>query len=350
MNSLGVPYAYQGIEKDAETNLFNFELRQYDARLGRWYNPDPMGQHHSPYLAMGNNPISRIDPNGGWDIFPGFDAIMGFINTWGMGTNLGEVNVYGEDLSGGGPKALQAVCLTCDEKMDDVKLNAVFDNSQNVTTYNQNQSSGSNSSRYEWEKYFDKPGNGSASVDAGIKVGNNSYGLKISTEDGPSVKASWGKYKWTGSPTGASLGYGDAKASFNDNGATVSYGDFKGTASGIEIPFFGVTEKRSSVTETARGNFDVVIKVPTNATLSERMFLNKPAFILKTVATYPIRQTTYTQVLQDVKIGVAGAQRMLIYENGYKIWDTTVSGYNGSIFKMKAGPVNIGGNINTYGK
>ncbi len=126
VNSLGVPYAYQGIEKDAETNLLNFELRQYDARLGRWYNPDPMGQHNSPYLSMGNNPISMTDPNGGWDIFPGFDAIMGFINTWGFGTNLGEVNVYGEDLSGGGPKALQAVCATCGEEQ--MEINAKFNN------------------------------------------------------------------------------------------------------------------------------------------------------------------------------------------------------------------------------
>src|SRR5688572_4157490 len=57
------------MEKDAETNLLNFELRQFDARLGRWYNPDPMGQHHSPYLAMSNNPVSSIDPTGGTDYY-----------------------------------------------------------------------------------------------------------------------------------------------------------------------------------------------------------------------------------------------------------------------------------------
>jgi RHS repeat-associated protein len=68
VSTIGVPFAYQGIEKDPETNLLNFELRQYDARLGRWYNPDPMGQHHSPYLAMSNNPVSSIDPDGGYDV------------------------------------------------------------------------------------------------------------------------------------------------------------------------------------------------------------------------------------------------------------------------------------------
>jgi len=58
---------YQNQEKDDETGLLNFELRQYDPRIGRWFNPDPMGQYHSPYLAMGNNPISFIDPTGGTD-------------------------------------------------------------------------------------------------------------------------------------------------------------------------------------------------------------------------------------------------------------------------------------------
>ena len=66
-SSLNFPYGYQGQEKDAATGLTNFELRQYDPRIGRWYNPDPMGQHHSPYLAMSNNPVSFTDPDGGWD-------------------------------------------------------------------------------------------------------------------------------------------------------------------------------------------------------------------------------------------------------------------------------------------
>lgn len=60
-------FAYQGQEKDAETGFLNFDLRQYDPRIGRWFNPDPMGQHFSPYLAMGNNPISFTDPTGGYD-------------------------------------------------------------------------------------------------------------------------------------------------------------------------------------------------------------------------------------------------------------------------------------------
>ena len=40
----------------------------YDGRVGRWMTTDPYSQHHSPYLAMGNNPICRIDIDGGVDV------------------------------------------------------------------------------------------------------------------------------------------------------------------------------------------------------------------------------------------------------------------------------------------
>jgi len=59
-------YAYQGQEKDPETGKEAFELRLWDGRIGRWLTTDPYGQYVSPYLGMGNNPISSIDPDGGW--------------------------------------------------------------------------------------------------------------------------------------------------------------------------------------------------------------------------------------------------------------------------------------------
>lgn len=58
-------YAYQGQEKDPETGMEAFELRLWDARIGRWLTTDPAGQFHSSYLGMGNNPINGIDPVGG---------------------------------------------------------------------------------------------------------------------------------------------------------------------------------------------------------------------------------------------------------------------------------------------
>lgn len=60
-------YAFQGQEKDGDTGMEAFQLRLWDGRIGRWLSPDPKGQYFSPYLGMGNNPISRIDPDGGSD-------------------------------------------------------------------------------------------------------------------------------------------------------------------------------------------------------------------------------------------------------------------------------------------
>lgn len=61
-------YAYQGqfAEKDIETGWNHFELREYDAVIGRWLSKDPKGQFYSPYVGMGNNPVSGTDPDGGW--------------------------------------------------------------------------------------------------------------------------------------------------------------------------------------------------------------------------------------------------------------------------------------------
>ena len=67
----GYRYAFQGQEKDDETGKEAFELRLWDSRIGRWLTRDPAGQYASPYLGMGNNPISRVDPDGGFDTFFG---------------------------------------------------------------------------------------------------------------------------------------------------------------------------------------------------------------------------------------------------------------------------------------
>ncbi len=61
-------YTFQGQEKDAETGMEAFQLRLWDARIGRWLTTDPYRQFTSPYLGMGNNPMNGIDPDGGcWD-------------------------------------------------------------------------------------------------------------------------------------------------------------------------------------------------------------------------------------------------------------------------------------------
>lgn len=59
-------YNYQGQENAAESKWQNFELRMHNSDLGRWMAPDPYGQFASPYVSMGNNPVSGVDPDGGY--------------------------------------------------------------------------------------------------------------------------------------------------------------------------------------------------------------------------------------------------------------------------------------------
>ncbi len=44
--------------------MYDFDARFYDPQLGRWFAPDPAEQFYNPYLAMGNNPVSYVDPDG----------------------------------------------------------------------------------------------------------------------------------------------------------------------------------------------------------------------------------------------------------------------------------------------
>jgi RHS repeat-associated protein len=59
-------YLFQGKEFDNELDLnwFDFHARMYDPVLGRWHVQDPMMQYVSGYAAMGDNPVSMIDPSG----------------------------------------------------------------------------------------------------------------------------------------------------------------------------------------------------------------------------------------------------------------------------------------------
>ena len=71
-------HGYQGqfTEKDEEINMDAFELRLWDGRLARWTTTDPANQFWSPYLGMGNNPISGVDPDGAKNF--NFDAVGNF--------------------------------------------------------------------------------------------------------------------------------------------------------------------------------------------------------------------------------------------------------------------------------
>ena len=67
-------YGYQGefAEKEPELGggINSFEARLWDSRIGRWLTVDLAGEFFSPYLGMGNNPISVVDPDGRCTVCP----------------------------------------------------------------------------------------------------------------------------------------------------------------------------------------------------------------------------------------------------------------------------------------
>ncbi|WP_158559207.1 RHS repeat-associated core domain-containing protein [Deminuibacter soli] len=55
----------QGKSDEIAANTTTAEFWQYDARLGRRWNTDPVPKSMiSPYAALGNNPITYVDPLG----------------------------------------------------------------------------------------------------------------------------------------------------------------------------------------------------------------------------------------------------------------------------------------------
>jgi len=89
-DSYTTPYKFTGKELDAETGLYYFGARYYDARISRWISTDPAFQKFLPtgdkqhddnlpaggvfkpsnlgmYVYTSNNPLMYIDPDGQWD-------------------------------------------------------------------------------------------------------------------------------------------------------------------------------------------------------------------------------------------------------------------------------------------
>lgn len=62
-------YRFQGkeLQKELGIDLYDFGSRLYDPFTGRWFAVDPQGEkrpHHSSFMAMGNNPLINVDPDG----------------------------------------------------------------------------------------------------------------------------------------------------------------------------------------------------------------------------------------------------------------------------------------------
>jgi len=84
---------FQGKTYEDLTKWYDFHARQYDAALGRWFGTDPQNQFASPYLAMGNNPVSLVDPDGEF-VIP-LMIVGAFMNTIFQNAT-GNVNNFGD--------------------------------------------------------------------------------------------------------------------------------------------------------------------------------------------------------------------------------------------------------------
>ena len=100
-------HAFQGAfaRRDHDTRWDEFLLRNYDARIGQFLSVDPFLQYASPYVAMGNNPLSVVDPTGGlgMDLSPEVGPIehrdydynweIAFELVYGFGMNMYEARL-----------------------------------------------------------------------------------------------------------------------------------------------------------------------------------------------------------------------------------------------------------------
>ncbi len=61
-------FLWQGAysEFEDETGWNEFDLRSYDAQVGRFIQQDPYDQYSSPYTGIGNDPVNLVDPSGGF--------------------------------------------------------------------------------------------------------------------------------------------------------------------------------------------------------------------------------------------------------------------------------------------
>jgi RHS repeat-associated protein len=81
---------YQGAfsEYDEDIQWNDFALRNYDPQIARWLQQDPYQQFASPYVALGNDPVNMIDPDGGW-------AATGLFSGLSIGARIGVTTFLG---------------------------------------------------------------------------------------------------------------------------------------------------------------------------------------------------------------------------------------------------------------
>src|SRR5690554_639841 len=82
--------------------MLDFGSCFYDPQVGRWFTPDPADQFHNPFLAMGNNPVMYVDPDGEFVHIIIGAVVGGAIN---LATNWDNIDNFGEGLAAFGAGA-----------------------------------------------------------------------------------------------------------------------------------------------------------------------------------------------------------------------------------------------------
>lgn len=97
-----IKYNSMELQDELGLNWYDYEARNYDPQLGRWFNTDPMAEvsrRFSPYTYALDNPVYFVDPDGMWaDAF----GERGGVNLAGASSDgsVGFLSELGADIAG----------------------------------------------------------------------------------------------------------------------------------------------------------------------------------------------------------------------------------------------------------
>lgn len=75
-------------EYNEQSGLYNFHSRLYDPVTRRFISPDPAQEYASPYVFVGNDPLSLTDPSGQVSLWGQALLLLGNVTIWAVGAAL----------------------------------------------------------------------------------------------------------------------------------------------------------------------------------------------------------------------------------------------------------------------